>query len=153
MNVFLLLFIYMSCIIDLFMLMLQLLTIISSIDDLNYPEKTHTYFIVNAPYIFSACWKVSYYCYQKNKKRCCSLWLGFCMMFLFNIALESVWRPQQDVNTIHLTGCEATFTREDKKKSAGLIRMRTRGVVKCKIFVFVFLLCFLEQDFLCISSQ
>lgn len=47
------------------MLMLQLLTIISSIDDLNYPEKTHTYFIVNAPYIFSACWKVSYY--QKNK--------------------------------------------------------------------------------------
>lgn len=37
---------------------IKLLTIISSIDDLNYPEKTHTYFIVNAPYIFSACWKV-----------------------------------------------------------------------------------------------
>lgn len=36
----------------------KILTIISSIDDLNYPEKTLTYYIVNAPYIFSACWKV-----------------------------------------------------------------------------------------------
>ncbi|KAD4178823.1 hypothetical protein E3N88_27414 [Mikania micrantha] len=31
---------------------------IASIDDLNYPEKTDTYYIVNAPYVFSACWKV-----------------------------------------------------------------------------------------------
>ncbi|EEF31957.1 phosphatidylinositol/phosphatidylcholine transfer protein SFH9 isoform X2 [Ricinus communis] len=37
---------------------IKLLTIISTIDDLNYPEKTKTYYIVNAPYIFSACWKV-----------------------------------------------------------------------------------------------
>ncbi|XP_022944789.1 phosphatidylinositol/phosphatidylcholine transfer protein SFH11-like isoform X1 [Cucurbita moschata] len=37
---------------------IKLLTIISTIDDLNYPEKTNTYFIVNAPYIFSSCWKV-----------------------------------------------------------------------------------------------
>ncbi|KAK6269195.1 hypothetical protein QUC31_013355 [Theobroma cacao] len=37
---------------------IKLLTIISTIDDLNYPEKTNTYYIVNAPYIFSACWKV-----------------------------------------------------------------------------------------------
>ncbi|KAL9254872.1 Phosphatidylinositol/phosphatidylcholine transfer protein SFH2-like protein [Drosera capensis] len=37
---------------------IKLLTIISSIDDLNYPEKTTTYYIVNVPYIFSACWKV-----------------------------------------------------------------------------------------------
>ncbi|GAB4826453.1 hypothetical protein Ancab_033348 [Ancistrocladus abbreviatus] len=37
---------------------IKLLTIISSIDDLNYPEKTTTYYIVNAPYIFSTCWKV-----------------------------------------------------------------------------------------------
>lgn len=36
----------------------KLLTIISTIDDLNYPEKTNTYYIVNVPYIFSACWKV-----------------------------------------------------------------------------------------------
>ena len=39
-------------------ILLQLLTAISTIDDLNYPEKTDTYYIVNAPYIFSACWKV-----------------------------------------------------------------------------------------------
>ena len=39
--------------------LLQLMTIISTIDDMNYPEKTNTYYIVNAPYIFSACWKVN----------------------------------------------------------------------------------------------
>ncbi|ONK82077.1 uncharacterized protein A4U43_C01F35880 [Asparagus officinalis] len=37
---------------------IKLLTMISTVDDLNYPEKTETYYIVNAPYIFSACWKV-----------------------------------------------------------------------------------------------
>ncbi|KAL5972434.1 hypothetical protein ACLOJK_041689 [Asimina triloba] len=37
---------------------LKLATIITAVDDLNYPEKTDTYYIVNAPYIFSACWKV-----------------------------------------------------------------------------------------------
>ncbi|PKA55840.1 Patellin-6 [Apostasia shenzhenica] len=37
---------------------IKLMTIISTVDDLNYPEKTETYYIVNAPYIFSSCWKV-----------------------------------------------------------------------------------------------
>ncbi|KAL0915500.1 hypothetical protein M5K25_015923 [Dendrobium thyrsiflorum] len=37
---------------------IKLMTIISTIDDLNYPEKTDTYYIVNAPYVFSSCWKV-----------------------------------------------------------------------------------------------
>ncbi|WOH00167.1 hypothetical protein DCAR_0519525 [Daucus carota subsp. sativus] len=37
---------------------IKILTVISTIDDLNYPEKTDTYYVVNAPYIFSACWKV-----------------------------------------------------------------------------------------------
>jgi hypothetical protein len=37
---------------------IKLLSVISTIDDLNYPEKTTTYYIVNAPYVFSACWKV-----------------------------------------------------------------------------------------------
>ncbi|KAL3821141.1 hypothetical protein ACJIZ3_007046 [Penstemon smallii] len=37
---------------------IKLLSVISTIDDLNYPEKTENYYIVNAPYIFSACWKV-----------------------------------------------------------------------------------------------
>ncbi|KAH7431626.1 hypothetical protein KP509_08G057200 [Ceratopteris richardii] len=37
---------------------LKILTTISTVDDLNYPEKTDVYYIVNAPYIFSACWKV-----------------------------------------------------------------------------------------------
>lgn len=37
---------------------MQMLTSISTVDDLNYPEKTETYYVVNVPYIFSACWKV-----------------------------------------------------------------------------------------------
>nr|CAB3468361.1 unnamed protein product [Digitaria exilis] len=37
---------------------MKIVTAISAVDDLNYPEKTETYYIVNAPYIFSACWKV-----------------------------------------------------------------------------------------------
>ncbi|XP_057416616.1 phosphatidylinositol/phosphatidylcholine transfer protein SFH9-like [Lotus japonicus] len=48
---------------------IKLLTIISSIDDLNYPEKTHTYFVVNAPYIFSACWKVVKPLLQERTRR------------------------------------------------------------------------------------
>nr|KYP52129.1 SEC14 cytosolic factor [Cajanus cajan] len=47
----------------------KLLTIISSIDDLNYPEKTNTYYIVNAPYIFSACWKVVKPLLQERTRR------------------------------------------------------------------------------------
>ncbi|KAL8160822.1 hypothetical protein V2J09_012311, partial [Rumex salicifolius] len=39
--------------------LIKLLTAISSIDDQNYPEKCKTYYIVNAPYIFSACWKLA----------------------------------------------------------------------------------------------
>ncbi|KAJ0101665.1 hypothetical protein Patl1_03886 [Pistacia atlantica] len=40
---------------------IKLMTAISTVDDLNYPEKTETYYIVNAPYIFSACFKNSIY--------------------------------------------------------------------------------------------
>ncbi|XP_022716718.1 phosphatidylinositol/phosphatidylcholine transfer protein SFH1-like isoform X2 [Durio zibethinus] len=48
---------------------LKLLTTISTIDDLNYPEKTQTYYIVNAPYIFSACWKAVKPLLQERTKR------------------------------------------------------------------------------------
>ncbi|CAN6479724.1 unnamed protein product [Victoria cruziana] len=48
---------------------LKLLTIIATIDDLNYPEKTETYYIVNAPYIFSACWKVVKPLLQERTRR------------------------------------------------------------------------------------
>ncbi|KAK7301904.1 hypothetical protein RJT34_12781 [Clitoria ternatea] len=48
---------------------LRLLTAISTIDDLNYPEKSDTYFIVNAPYIFSACWKVVKPLLQERTRR------------------------------------------------------------------------------------
>ncbi|XP_047171354.1 phosphatidylinositol/phosphatidylcholine transfer protein SFH9-like isoform X2 [Vigna umbellata] len=46
-----------------------LLTAISTIDDLNYPEKTDTYYIVNAPYVFSACWKVVKPLLQERTRR------------------------------------------------------------------------------------
>ncbi|XP_059667296.1 phosphatidylinositol/phosphatidylcholine transfer protein SFH9-like isoform X2 [Cornus florida] len=48
---------------------IKLLTIISTIDDLNYPEKTVTYYIVNVPYVFSACWKVVKPLLQERTKR------------------------------------------------------------------------------------
>lgn len=48
---------------------IKLLTAISTIDDLNYPEKTDTYYIVNAPYIFSACWKVVKPLLQERTRR------------------------------------------------------------------------------------
>ncbi|PKI64131.1 phosphatidylinositol/phosphatidylcholine transfer protein SFH9 isoform X2 [Punica granatum] len=48
---------------------LKLLTVISTIDDLNYPEKTETYYIVNPPRIFSACWKVVKPLLQERTRR------------------------------------------------------------------------------------
>uniref|UniRef100_A0A0R0DNF0 CRAL-TRIO domain-containing protein n=1 Tax=Glycine max TaxID=3847 RepID=A0A0R0DNF0_SOYBN len=48
---------------------LRLLTAISTIDDLNYPEKTDTYYIVNVPYVFSACWKVVKPLLQERTRR------------------------------------------------------------------------------------
>ncbi|XP_042520860.1 phosphatidylinositol/phosphatidylcholine transfer protein SFH9-like isoform X2 [Macadamia integrifolia] len=48
---------------------MKLLTAISTVDDLNYPEKTDTYYIVNAPYIFSACWKVVKPLLQERTRR------------------------------------------------------------------------------------
>ncbi|KAK4754357.1 hypothetical protein SAY87_002461 [Trapa incisa] len=48
---------------------IKLLTIISTVDDLNYPEKTNTYYIANAPYIFSACWKVVKPLLQERTRR------------------------------------------------------------------------------------
>ncbi|KAG1364309.1 putative Phosphatidylinositol/phosphatidylcholine transfer protein SFH6 [Cocos nucifera] len=48
---------------------IKLLTVISTVDDLNYPEKTETYYIVNAPYIFSACWKVVKPLLQERTRR------------------------------------------------------------------------------------
>ncbi|XP_061353160.1 SEC14 cytosolic factor-like isoform X1 [Gastrolobium bilobum] len=48
---------------------LRILTAISTIDDLNYPEKTDTYYIVNVPYVFSACWKVVKPLLQERTRR------------------------------------------------------------------------------------
>ncbi|XP_024397502.1 phosphatidylinositol/phosphatidylcholine transfer protein SFH11 [Physcomitrium patens] len=44
-------------------------TAIATVDDLNYPEKTDTYYIVNAPYVFSACWKAVKPMLQERTKR------------------------------------------------------------------------------------
>ncbi|KAK3425251.1 phosphatidylinositol/phosphatidylcholine transfer protein SFH9 [Eucalyptus grandis] len=48
---------------------IKLLSNISSVDDLNYPEKTETYYIVNPPRIFSACWKVVKPLLQERTRR------------------------------------------------------------------------------------
>nr|GMC53678.1 SEC14 cytosolic factor [Ipomoea batatas] len=57
---------------------IKILTAISTIDELNYPEKTDTYYIVNAPYVFSACWKV------------CLLYMDPLIRALFHLHLTSV---------------------------------------------------------------
>ncbi|KDP39300.1 hypothetical protein JCGZ_01057 [Jatropha curcas] len=48
---------------------IKILTAISTVDDLNYPEKTETYYIVNVPYVFSACWKVVKPLLQERTRR------------------------------------------------------------------------------------
>ncbi|KAF5191076.1 Phosphatidylinositol/phosphatidylcholine transfer protein SFH1 [Thalictrum thalictroides] len=48
---------------------IKLMTVISTIDDLNYPEKTDTYYIANAPYIFSSCWKIVKPLLQERTRR------------------------------------------------------------------------------------
>ncbi|KAJ1278401.1 hypothetical protein BS78_04G076800 [Paspalum vaginatum] len=48
---------------------IKILTSISTVDDLNYPEKTETYYVVNVPYIFSACWKVVKPLLQERTKK------------------------------------------------------------------------------------
>ncbi|KAG8070389.1 hypothetical protein GUJ93_ZPchr0006g45882 [Zizania palustris] len=48
---------------------MKILTSISTVDDLNYPEKTETYYVVNVPYIFSACWKVVKPLLQERTKK------------------------------------------------------------------------------------
>lgn len=48
---------------------MKILSSISTVDDLNYPEKSETYYIVNVPYIFSACWKVVKPLLQERTKK------------------------------------------------------------------------------------
>jgi len=48
---------------------IKILTIIATVDDLNYPEKTNTYYVVNAPYIFSYCWKIVKPLLQERTRR------------------------------------------------------------------------------------
>ncbi|XP_044496452.1 phosphatidylinositol/phosphatidylcholine transfer protein SFH9-like isoform X2 [Mangifera indica] len=48
---------------------IKLMTAMSTVDDLNYPEKTEKYYIVNASYIFSACWKVIKPLVQERAKK------------------------------------------------------------------------------------
>ncbi|CAM6090791.1 unnamed protein product [Calypogeia fissa] len=47
----------------------KILTVISTVDDLNYPEKTDIYYIVNAPYVFTACWKAVKPMLQERTKK------------------------------------------------------------------------------------
>lgn len=44
-------------------------TAIATVDDLNYPEKTDTYYIVNAPLVFSACWRAVKPLLQERTRR------------------------------------------------------------------------------------
>ena len=82
------------------------MTAISTVDDLNYPEKTETYYIVNAPYIFSACWKV-------------------CFLRLLQIL--TLFFSCKSSLTFHLIlGREASVARENKEESSCVAWLRER---------------------------
>ncbi|CAL5199625.1 unnamed protein product [Lathyrus oleraceus] len=87
---------------------IKLLTIVSSIDDQNYPEKTHTYFIVNAPYIFSACWKVVKPLLQERTRRKVQVLPGCGRDELLNImdyaSLPHFCRKEGSGSSRHLEG-------------------------------------------------
>jgi hypothetical protein len=58
---------------------IKISTIISTVDDLNYPEKTETYYIVNAPYVFLPVGRLRSPCCKKGlgeKYRCCKVVVG-----------------------------------------------------------------------------
>jgi hypothetical protein len=87
---------------------IKLLTIISSIDDQNYPEKSHTYYIVNAPYIFSACWKVVKPLLQERTRRKVQVLPGCGREELLNImdyqSLPHFCRKEGSGSSRHLEG-------------------------------------------------
>jgi hypothetical protein len=97
---------------------LQMLSTITAVDDLNYPEITETYYIVNAPYVFSACWKVSAH-----------TWFNQCLTVKLHSRLHRysklIW-----VYVHSWAGCEAPFTRTNQKEDQSLIRPRKRRVIK-----------------------
>lgn len=81
------------------LILMQLLSVISTIDDLNYPEKTDTYYVVNAPYVFSACWKVCVY-------------LRVSKSLFASCATKSLMLEP-------LVGCKASCARKDKAENPG----------------------------------
>jgi hypothetical protein len=102
---------------------MQLFTIISTIDDLNYPEKTNTYYIVNAPYIFSACWKVSLNIVDHYDYISCFAILPVSLFSdLQNIyKIRPFWHGKS-VTLELLTGRQASIAGENQEKSSGLAR-------------------------------
>ena len=74
---------------------------ISTVDDLNYPEKTDTYYVVNAPYVFSACYKVR------------AIGDGFSCSLLFP-ETEALVRGGS-FSVVQFPGCEASVARKNQK--------------------------------------
>ncbi|CAK9145126.1 unnamed protein product [Ilex paraguariensis] len=88
---------------------IKLLTVLSTIDDLNYPEKTDTYYIVNAPYIFSACWKVVKPLLQERTRKKVQVLAGCGRDELLNRNLD-LRNPQAGMRQYHcLTNSSDTF--------------------------------------------
>ncbi|KAL2253368.1 phosphatidylinositol/phosphatidylcholine transfer protein SFH2 [Sesamum indicum] len=93
---------------------IKLMTIISSIDDLNYPEKTQTYYIVNAPYVFSACWKVVKPLLQERTRRKIDVLSGCGQDDLLKImdysSLPHFCRKRSTGSSNHLDSVENCFS-------------------------------------------
>lgn len=77
----------------------QLMTAITTIDDLNYPEKTETYYVVNVPYIFSACWKTIKPLLQERTKKKIQVLKGCGKDELLKVS-NSISHEEEDVSLL-----------------------------------------------------
>lgn len=116
---------------------MQILTVISTVDDLNYPEKTDTYYIVNAPYVFTACWKVFFrQLYCLSILAIAPVWAcGVLLSEWMACAVSSIvpgpeWQAHQCLVCNLDVGCKTNAPGENKAKGSSSERVRTRGSLK-----------------------
>lgn len=82
------------------------MTAITTIDDLNYPEKTETYYVVNVPYIFSACWKTIKPLLQERTKKKIQVLKGCGKDELLKVKQFNF--PKQKKTSVTISWCKKT---------------------------------------------
>ncbi|CAL5048608.1 unnamed protein product [Urochloa decumbens] len=112
---------------------MKIVTAISTVDDLNYPEKTETYYIVNTPYIFSACWKPLLQ--ERTRKK---------VHVLRGCGKDELLKVRLPVSTIFFSKCYSLSTKSNKIIRRLKIRVDSRAFLTLPITIPLALL-ILEQ--------